>query len=72
MTAIRQAAMVMRKELIDGLRDRRSLYVIAFTSLFGPGMVYFMMNQIADRQRTAEDVTIPWSAPPTRRRSWTG
>jgi sodium transport system permease protein len=59
MTAVRQGVMVMRKELIDGFRDRRSLYVIAFTSLFGPGMVYFMMNQIADRQRTAEDVRIP-------------
>lgn len=59
MTAIRQAAMVMRKELIDGLRDRRSLYVIVFTSCFGPLMVGFMMNQIADRERTADEVRIP-------------
>ena len=56
---IRQALMVLRKELIDGFRDKRSIYVIVFTSLFGPGMVYFMMNQIADRQRAAEEVTIP-------------
>jgi sodium transport system permease protein len=59
MTTVRQAMMVMRKELIDGLRDRRSLYVIVFTSCFGPIMVGFMMNRIADRQRTAEEVKIP-------------
>lgn len=59
MTGIRQAMMVMRKEFIDGLRDRRSLYVIVFTSCFGPIMVGFMMNRVADRQRTAEEVKIP-------------
>jgi sodium transport system permease protein len=59
MTGLRQAAMVMRKELTDGLRDRRSLYVIVFTSCFGPIMVGFMMSQIADRQRTADEVKIP-------------
>jgi sodium transport system permease protein len=50
---------VFRKELIDSLRDRRAIYSIAFSVLLGPIMVGVMMNRIADRQREAENVTIP-------------
>jgi sodium transport system permease protein len=56
---LRQIAVIFRKELTDSLRDRRALYSIAFTVLLGPAMVGFLMNQVADRQREADNVTIP-------------
>jgi len=59
MRAAKQAMVVARKEIIDGLRDRRSLRVVLFSSLFGPILVGFMMNQIAGRQRAVEEITVP-------------
>src|SRR5688572_32783372 len=56
---IRQIVVVFRKELMDSFRDRRALYSIAFSVLLGPAMVGFLMNRVADRQREAENVTIP-------------
>ncbi len=57
--AIAQTLIVVRKELKDAFRDRRSIYSVLIGSLFGPVLVGFMMNAIADRQREVEDVTIP-------------
>ena len=56
---LRQIFVVFRKELVDSLRDRRAIYSIVFTVFLGPTLVGFMMNQLADRQREAENVTIP-------------
>ena len=53
-----QAAIVMRKELKDSLRDRRALFSIAFSIVIGPVLIGFMMNRIADRQREAENIEI--------------
>jgi sodium transport system permease protein len=53
------AWIVFRKELKDALRDRRAIYSILFGALFGPLLVGFMMNRLADRQRALEEVTIP-------------
>jgi sodium transport system permease protein len=50
---------VLRKELMDASRDRRAISTILFSAVFGPVLVGFMLNRIADRQRVAEDVTIP-------------
>jgi sodium transport system permease protein len=50
---------VVRKELKDAFRDRRAIYALLFGSLFGPLLVGFMMNRLADRQRQAEEVRIP-------------
>lgn len=50
---------VLRKELMDASRDRRAIATILFSAIFGPVLVGFMLNRIADRQRVAEDVTIP-------------
>jgi sodium transport system permease protein len=55
----RQTLVVVRKELKDSLRDRRALFSIAFSIVIGPALVAFMMNRIADRQREADNVTIP-------------
>ncbi len=57
--ALRQIGVVFRKELTDSLRDRRALYSIAFSVLLGPVMVGILMNTVADRQREADNVTIP-------------
>jgi sodium transport system permease protein len=55
----RQAAVVLRKEVIDSFRDRRALMSILFGVMLGPVMVVFMVNRVAERQREAEDVRIP-------------
>ena len=54
-----QMLVVWRKELKDAFRDRRAIYSILFGALFGPLLVGFMMNRLADRQRQLEEVTIP-------------
>jgi sodium transport system permease protein len=54
-----QIAVVVRKELKDAFRDRRSIYSIAIGAAFGPLFVSIMLNGIADRQRQVESVTIP-------------
>jgi sodium transport system permease protein len=50
---------VLRKEFVDAFRDRRSLYTLLFSAVFGPAMVGFMLNRVADRQRQVADVRIP-------------
>jgi sodium transport system permease protein len=57
--ALRQTIVITRKELTDAFRDRRALVSIVFSILFGPIIVGFMLNRLADRQRDAEDVRIP-------------
>ena len=57
--ALRQAAIVLRKEVTDSFRDRRALMSIVFGVMLGPVMVVFMINRVADRQREAEDVRVP-------------
>jgi sodium transport system permease protein len=59
MATLHQTLIVIRKELKDSLRDRRALFSIAFSIVVGPVLIGFMMNRIADRQRDAEQVTIP-------------
>ena len=56
---LRLMLVVLRKELIDASRDRRAITTIIFSAVFGPVLVGFMLNRIADRQRVAEDVVIP-------------
>jgi sodium transport system permease protein len=57
--AMAQTLIVVRKELKDAFRDRRSIYSVLLGSLLGPVMVGFMISAIADRQREIEDVAIP-------------
>lgn len=54
-----RTGVVFRKELKDGLRDRRSIYSLVFSSLFGPLIMGFLFASIAERQKTAEDIKIP-------------
>jgi len=50
---------VVHKELTDAVRDRRALYSILFGALFGPILIGFMLNRIADQQRGAQEIRIP-------------
>ena len=54
-----QAMVVWRKELKDWSRDRRSIVTALVGILFGPLFFAFTFNTMANRQRQAEDVTIP-------------
>ena len=50
---------VVRKELIDAVRDRRSLYTILFGALIGPILIGVMLNRIAGQQRSSQEIRIP-------------
>ena len=57
--SLTQVMVVCRKELKDWARDRRSILTVLISSLLGPGIIFFMFNTMASRQRQVEDVTIP-------------
>lgn len=50
---------VARKEWTDAFRDRRAIYVVLFSVLFGPLMVAFMLNQIAGQEKAAQEIQVP-------------
>src|SRR4051812_48200213 len=54
-----QALVVVRKELTDWSRDRRSIITVLVSSLLAPAIIGIMFTQLASRQRQVEDVTIP-------------
>jgi sodium transport system permease protein len=54
-----RALVVVRKELTDALRDRRSIYSLLIGSLVGPALIAFMLNRIADQQRGALEIRMP-------------
>jgi sodium transport system permease protein len=56
---LRRFLVELNKEIMDGARDRRSLYSLAFSVLAGPLLVGFMFNRIAERQTSARDIEIP-------------
>ena len=58
-TPASQALVVVRKELRDWSRDRRSIITVLISSLLAPGLIFFLFNSMANRQRSVEDVTIP-------------
>src|SRR5262245_18951654 len=57
-TPLTQAIVVIRKELRDWSRDRRSIITVLVSSLLAPGLIFFLFNRMANRQRQVEDVTI--------------
>jgi sodium transport system permease protein len=58
-TPMSQVLVVIRKEMRDWARDRRSIITVMVSSLLAPGIIFFMFNSMATRQRQVEDVTIP-------------
>jgi sodium transport system permease protein len=59
MSALKMMSVVARKELMDGLRDRRAIYTLIFSSLFGPALIAFMFTQLAGQERAAQEIQIP-------------
>jgi len=58
-TPLSQAIVVVSKELRDWSRDRRSIITVLASSLLAPGLIFFLFNNMASRQRQVEDVTVP-------------
>ena len=58
-TPASQVIVVVRKELRDWSRDGRSIITVLISSLLAPGLIFFLFNNMAERQRSVEDVTIP-------------
>lgn len=58
-TPLSQVIVVVRKELRDWSRDRRSILTVLISSLLAPGIIFFMFNSMASRQRSVEDITVP-------------
>ncbi len=54
-----QIGAVLRKELTDGLRDRRSVVSTLLFPLLMPSLIVFLFNTIAERERQADDIDIP-------------
>ena len=50
---------VARKELLDGIRDRRSLGTLVFSALLTPLLLGVMLTSTAGSARGAEDLTLP-------------
>lgn len=59
MTAIRQLFAIAKKELVDGLRDRRSLTTLLFSTVLTPALLGVVLTTTAGSQRGAEDLTLP-------------
>jgi sodium transport system permease protein len=57
----RAAAIVFRKELLDGLRDRRSVLSTLLLPLLWPAIMGFTLGAVAQRVREAATVEIPVS-----------
>jgi len=58
-TPLSQAIVVVRKELRDWSRDRRSIITVIVSSMLAPALIFFLFNSMANRQRQVEDVTVP-------------
>ena len=54
-----QAWPVFRKELLDALRDRRSLMSALLFPMFAPLMINLLFGTIAARERSADDLVFP-------------
>ncbi len=47
------------KEFTDGFRDKRAVYTVLFSAIFGPLMIAFLLNQIAGQEKSANEIKIP-------------
>src|ERR1043166_7867457 len=56
---LRRALVVLRKELTDAFRDRRSIYSILIGALVGPLLIAFLLNRVANQQRGARAIRVP-------------
>ena len=59
MSMLSLTSIVFRKELVDGIRDRRSVMSALLPPLMWPLMILVMMNFIAEKRRKADDIKMP-------------
>ncbi len=59
MIRMRQLIAIARKELVDGLRDRRSLATLLFSTVMTPALLGVLLTTTAGSQRGAEDLRLP-------------
>ena len=59
MNALESLVIVLRKELLDGGRDRRSILTLVFSAMIAPILFGVMFTVIAERRRNAEEITLP-------------
>lgn len=56
---LRAVVAVTRKELLDGVRDRRSLGTAVFMTVLTPALLAFLLTSSAGSARSAEDLALP-------------
>ena len=59
MTGLRTLAVVFRKELVDGARDRRSMMTLLFSAAITPVLFGVLFTVTAERRKSAETITLP-------------
>jgi sodium transport system permease protein len=59
MTPIRTLAIVFRKELVDGGRDRRSVMTLVFSAVIAPVLFGMLFTVTAERRKSADNITLP-------------
>lgn len=59
MSGWRVVLVVLRKELRDGIRDRRSLWSLAFSAALAPLLFGLLFTVAAERRRSADDLVLP-------------
>jgi sodium transport system permease protein len=56
---VRHVWAVFRKELLDGSRDRRSIYSLLFSAMISPLLFGLMFTVAAERRKSAEEIALP-------------
>lgn len=59
MSGLAPLAAIAVKEFVDGLRDRRSLLTLVFSTMLTPALLGVMLTTSAGSQRGADDLTLP-------------
>ncbi len=59
MTMMRTMAVVFRKEIVDGRRDRRSIWSLLFSAALAPVLFGVLFTVAAERRKSAEEITLP-------------
>ena len=59
MKSMRQVWAVFRKEILDGSRDRRSIYSLLFAAMISPLLFALMFTVAAERRKSADEIALP-------------
>jgi len=59
MKAMLQIWAVFKKEILDGSRDRRSIYSLLFSAMISPLLFALMFTVAAERRKSADEIALP-------------